>query len=765
MAHTLDQVLHQEPVSPQLINPQIPRDLETICLRCLQKNPDQRFSSAKDLADELKRFLAGEPIHSRPAGPVEKLWRYCRRKPALSGLAAAVALLFLVVAIGSPIMAWRIRNSERTLAENLYAADMKLVELSVTEGNWGRARALLHAHVPSRGARDLRGFEWAYFNELAKGDQLKIIQAHSNLASAVVFSPDGRTIATAGFDGFIKFWDSDSLRFRSQIFLPGKRFTTLSYRSDGQMLAAATDASGAYVWHVNSRQLVTNFTGRWTFATFARSGPQLALCGGRVWGDGEGPLRVWDSARLEEVRSWPAAGSRVAWAADGNQLFSGPIQGGIARYDLQTGQYTQFDRAEGFVHAIACSPDGKLLAASVAGASNPTHEIWLWEIASRKLLHQLRGHTANVWAIAFSNDGRFLVSASSDQSIRVWELSSGQLYGSLQGHDDEVWSVAIGRDGRNLASVGKGGALLWWALPEPRNEELNTQVTAIPGPRVFSPDGQTMAVGIGQDRVALVDLPTEHVTRIIENAACAIGYEDDGKALITIGPGGLRRASLAGGETSALHSLSPPLPQFDVLRASPDRQFLVAELEPGQLGEWDLRTGRLVDQVPLPSLKRVTFLTFSPDGKQLAVVREGVNEVLLFSSGLRDMRAVKHHAFDVWSAAYSSDGRIIATASVDGKVVLWRSDTTEVIGRLEGHKEGVFGVAFSPDDKTVAALCGNRSVKLWNVPTRREVANLPFKQISAYVDFSPDGQTLVACKPWAPEPRFEFWHSRLDHRK
>ena len=96
--------------------------------------------------------------------------------------------------------------------------------------------------------------------------------------------------------------------------------------------------------------------------------------------------------------------------------------------------------------------------------------------------------------------------------------------------------------------------------------------------------------------------------------------------------------------------------------------------------------------------------------------------------------------------------------------MLWRNDTAEVIGSLEGHKEGVSGVAFSPDNKTLAALCGNRSVKLWNVPTQREVANLSFNQMSAYVEFSPDGETLIAWKPWIPEPRFEFWRTRSPRR-
>jgi WD40 repeat protein/predicted Ser/Thr protein kinase len=764
IAHTLDQVLHREPVPPRLINPGTPQDLETICLKCLQKDPARRFATARELADELDRFLKGEPIHSRPVGSVEKLWRFCKRKPALSSLAAAALVLLLVVAIGSPITAWRIRKSELTLAENLYAADMKLVELALAQGNWGRARSLLQSYVPSPGAKDLRGFEWSYFKELAKGDQLKTVPAHSTLASVIAFTPDGQTIATAGFDGLIKFWEYPAMRLVSEISLPGEKFVSLSFRSDGQLLAATTDTFQAYVWQVNPRQLVAKLTGRWNYAAFARSGPNLALCGGRVWGDGEGPLRIWDSARQQDVRTWPKAGSRVDWTPDGNRLFSGPLKSGIACFDLETGGSAQVHNAEPRVLSIACSPDGKILAASTVGALKPTFEIQLWEIESGKLIAELRGHTANVWKICFSPDGRFLASASSDQSIRIWEVETGRLISILRGHGDEVWSVAFTPDGRNLASVDKQGTMLSWVLPQPHRDDLNSQVTLVVGPRIFSPDSQTMAVGIGKERVGLIDLQTEQLRRVIEGATCAIGFEDNGRVLVTLSSNGLARTVLSGNEAPAPRPLSPPLLNFEFLGVSPDHHFLAAENEPGWLFLWDLALGQVIDKTTLPTGRRVTFLKFSPDGKQLAVGRENADEVLLYAQGLKNVRTLKKHSLAVWSAAFSSDGSLIATASMDDKVLLWRNDTAEVIGSLEGHKEGVTGVAFSPDNRTLAALCGNRSVKLWNVPTQREVANLSFNQVSAYVEFSPDGETLVAWKPWIPEPRFEFWHARSPRR-
>ncbi|MFO1501043.1 MAG: serine/threonine-protein kinase [Verrucomicrobiota bacterium] len=760
LPHTLDQVLHQEPVPPRLINPHTPADLQTICLKCLQKDPDRRFASARDVADDLERFLEGKPIQSRPVGSLGKLWLFCKRKPALTSLAGTALLLLLFVAIGSPITAWRIRQSELALAENLYAADMKLVELAVAEGNWGHARSLLQSHVPRPGAKDLRGFEWGYFKGLAKGDQLKTVPAHSNVASTIAFAPDGQTLATAGFDGYIKFWEYPALHLISEIVLPGERFVSLSFRSDGQLLAGTTESRTVYIWQLHPRQLVTKLSGPWNDATFARSGPYLALSGGRVWGDGEGPLKIWDSDHRQDVRTWEEGGSRVAWAPDGKRLFSGPVNGGIAAFDLATAWTARLHDAEPRVLSIACSPDGALLAASTVGTLNPTHDISLWETATGKRRAELRGHSANVWRICFSPDGRYLASGSSDQSIRLWEVQSGRLFSVLRGHGDEVWSLAFAPDSRSLVSVDKKGAMLSWKLPDARREDVNSQLALIVGPRIFSPDHRTMAAGIGHERVGLIDLQTEQLRQVIENATCAIGFEDHGRTLVTLNASGLRRTGLSANEASAPRPLVPPLLNFDFLAVSDDHRWLAAENEPGRLCRWELETGQLLDSALLGQGERITFLRFSPDGTQLAAIREKADEVLLFSQGLQRVRKLKKHRLAVWAAAFSSDGSTIATASMDDRVLLWRHDSGELIASLEGHKEGVSGVAFSPDNKTLAALCGNRSVKLWNLATRREVANLPFNQMSSYVDFSPDGTTLIACKPWLPDPRFEFWHSR-----
>src|SRR5439155_2126708 len=145
----LHHVLHDEPRTPRSLNDRIPKDLETICLKCLQKEPARRYATAKALADDLGRFLNDEPIQARRVSRTEKAWRWCRRKPALASALVLVVLLVLVVGIGSPIAAYRINQERRNAEAQAYTSDMNLVQQAWEEGNLRRGQAVLRAHVPT----------------------------------------------------------------------------------------------------------------------------------------------------------------------------------------------------------------------------------------------------------------------------------------------------------------------------------------------------------------------------------------------------------------------------------------------------------------------------------------------------------------------------------------------------------------------------------------------------------------------------------------
>ena len=220
LAAILAQVQTAEPVAPRRLNPGTPEDLETICLKCLQKEPARRYVSARALADDLGRFLEGKPILARPVPPLERVWLWCRRRPLQAAMSAGL-VTSVVLGVGGVIWQWRQAEfhaqgelKQRLIAEqnaatrlNLYAADVAVASQAIQDGNLGLARRTLDALAPKGNEIDLRGFEWRYLRHLCRGYQLATLAGHERTVTCVAFSPEGGRLATGGMDGAVWIWN------------------------------------------------------------------------------------------------------------------------------------------------------------------------------------------------------------------------------------------------------------------------------------------------------------------------------------------------------------------------------------------------------------------------------------------------------------------------------------------------------------------------------------------------------------------------------
>jgi serine/threonine-protein kinase len=243
----LKQVLEAEPVPPRSLNPSIPKDLETICLKCLEKEPHRRYATAQALADDLDRFLNHEPVLARPIGPSGKAWRWCRRQPVRASLIGALALVLVLGMVG---ISWQWRRAEREGEMNLrqaYAGDMKIAQIAVEEGNLGGARRLLDRYRPRLSSpstlnpqlsTDLRGWEWRYLWGLCRSDeQCKLTQQSKGFVN-LAFSPDGKLLVLRQDSGNIELWDWEVRRHVGTLTNQGWQLA-MAFSPDGKLIASA----------------------------------------------------------------------------------------------------------------------------------------------------------------------------------------------------------------------------------------------------------------------------------------------------------------------------------------------------------------------------------------------------------------------------------------------------------------------------------------------------------------------------------------------
>jgi len=368
----------------------LPKDLQNICLKCLEKFPKQRYQTAGDLAADLHRFLRGEPTVARPIGIVGKSWRWCRRKPVVAGLAGA---LLVALVVGAASTLWQLEQVNRTAADlrdRVYASDMALAARALSENNLRRAARLLRRHLPQRGEPDLRGYEWRYLWELAEGDEEGSLpeNAHRAEVSSLALMPDGRALVTASNDGTIKLWD---LRSRSLI----KRITTFTSPVDRLGLAVSPDGKLLLARTTDGKLTAFETVGWRAVRTLRqlRDNSNLGfLEGGRFL------VAVAQNDRTSELRMWDT----TSWESK----------------TLAANTYF-----------AACSPDGSLLAIGTMTGDGWWDQVQLLDSRGNLVgsLEPIGSDRTKTCTMRFSPDSRLLVAGWDNGQISAWDTQSRRL--------------------------------------------------------------------------------------------------------------------------------------------------------------------------------------------------------------------------------------------------------------------------------------------------------------------------------------------------
>jgi eukaryotic-like serine/threonine-protein kinase len=746
----LAQTIGAEPVSPRLLNQNVSRDLETICLKCLQKDPSRRYASALELADDLERFLKNLPIHARPISRVERTTRWMRRNPAPT----AVLALVTIIAAASTWASVHLGHLNREIKIGQYISDMNIAMRHLENGDAGHASALLKAHVPSRNSVDLRGFEWRHMWWLCRGNYENWLPAHPQVVGTVQFAD--KIMLTYAWDGagVARVWDVAS---RANLFTFKNISAVGGFTSDEKSFVL-NRPNGAI-------ELIDATTGA-TNRAFAAKGRLLA-CAGDVAAtrDRSDRLIVWslrDGRDLLIISNCPPPTLLYGWGSpakisdDGRKLAliipsANPLHPAreVRLWDLTSGAELESLPVNSDLRCLAFSPDGEWLL-----AGDGRGKLHVWNLTTREPGGVEAHGGVPLLSIAFSPDGKTFATGSSDEKpIRLWDLATlTPKDHELRGQAGDVWSLAFSKDGRQLASGTRDSLVRIWNVASVAKQNFDPIKADEYHNIAFSPDSRLFAGGCKDNTVKIWNVATHELVATVQGASYVVAFSEDSERLLVSGANynafwwDIKKRT-----SEKLPTYGGDLGKVVSVAISPNRRFAALGLQSGQIYLVDMVTGMPVRRAFEGHAGPVQSLAFSPDGQKLASGGADMNVMVWNIQTGERLGACQEHKGAVFGVAISPNGKFLASGCGAETVKLWELNnvTKHSVTSVSVHRAVIRSLAFTPDLRNLATASEDRTVKIWNFATfseknKIEVASFSFEEPLRSIQFSPDGNTLAA---------------------
>jgi WD40 repeat protein/serine/threonine protein kinase len=748
---TRDLVLTQEPLPPRRLQPKLPRDLQTICLKCLEKEPRKRFANALELADELRRFLDGKPIRSRPVGTVERVWRWAKRKPALAGLISLAAMTLVagvIVFIGITLFKSGV-SRERQMRAAFDALDKGIALCEEGEGAQGM---LWLAHSLELAPLEADDLQQAIRRNIAGWSKeihsLNTVLADEGNVIAVAFSADGKNAWTVSSDGIAQLWNATTGKRFGRPISFHQEISAVAFSADRKRILTGSERGTAQLWDASTGQpvgpLLRHPKGIHAVA-FSSDGTMLLTGGEDCY------ARLWDAITGEPFGKPLFHRGPVRTAAigpDSSTVLTGGE--GVHLWDARTGEEIgQGISTDNLIEAASFSPDGRtFLTGNRNGAA-------LWEAASGKQIMSF-SHEGLVNAVAFSTDGKtVLTGGGSDRTARLWDPITGKQVGNRLMHQSTVLAVTFSPNGKKVLTASAGAAQVWDVAHIDSVEFSPSHRGWVYG-FAFSPDGKTLMSGSQDGTAQLWEAATGKNLRTLAHDLRAVpferrwiravGFSSDGKTVLTAGADGIIRLweTATGKQLSRITHRDQVVDQDEILEAafSPDGKMIVTASNLDTAAKlWD--AGTKARRATLPHDKGVTSVVFSPDGA-MVLTGSADNTARLWDAATGACLATFHHDNWVLVVAFSADGRTAITGSKDKSARLWDVATRAQRGAPLWHGSGVCAVALTPDGRLALTGSGDATAQLWNASTGELVWKLQKHQSTVRrVAFSSDGKIVL----------------------
>jgi WD40 repeat protein/tRNA A-37 threonylcarbamoyl transferase component Bud32 len=697
---TLGQVIADEPVPPRQLNARVPRDLETICLKCLRKEPDKRYATAEELAEDLVRWQRGEPVLARPVGMGERAIKWVRRRPAVAGLLAAIVVL-TALALGVTTALYRnaLRAEKQAKADRDTAQeerDKAREEYQRAEEQLDRAERLLYASQIQAAQReweagnprlaweqlescrwDYRGIEHRYLYTLFNRNQTTL-KAHTGSVSSVAISSDGKHIVSGSWDRTIKVHDAASGKVLRTLTGHTGEVHIVAISPDGSRIVSGSDDETVKVWNAQTGKVLLT----------------LKAHTGTVW--------------------------CVAFSPDGKRILSGGQDRTVKIHDAFTGKLLRSLRGHTHVVSdVAISPDGKRIV-----SGSPDKTVKVYDAATGRNLLTLAGHTSHVQCVAVSPDAKRILSGGQDQMVKVHDAITGKEVLSIAGYPGSVWSVTVSPDGRRI--VSSGGSTV-----KVHDAQTGRELLSLEGHRgnvssvAVSPDGRYIVSGSEDQTVKVWDISTSGDFLSRE------GHTDEVNSVAVSGDGAWIVSGSADKTVKVhdartgkvVHTLSGHKAEVLSVAISPDGRRIVSGGEDQTVKVHDANTGK--ELLTLTGhISGVSSVAISADGKRIisgsydrtVMVHDAATGKVLFT--------LRGHTGPVLAVAISADGTRIASASHDDTVKVWDARTGKALLSLEGHTDAVGAVAVNGDGSRIVSGSDDQTVNLWDGRTGKLILSL-----------------------------------------
>lgn len=789
-----------EPVLVSTLNPSVSKDLEAICHKCLEKNPNKRYSNAKSLADDLQNYISKKPVLARPITAWTKTYKWIHRNRI-----TALALFLGIVSIftGIFVTTWQWLQVEQARANE--QQQRIVAESALQQTKEAKAKAEIAQRKAEEETQNARhefgtallerakryendkdyfsakmllaraiGFEGCggpveNYPPLLKKDseewkeavskinfmpnfrpiwQSPISKQHKNAIKSISYSPDGKFIASGGNTTMIHIWNMATGQCQTSFLVCNNAVESVSYSPDGKFITTVSLDKTIRIWDIKTGQCQTTLQGHEDVATsvsYSTDGKFIAS------GSTDKTIRIWNTATGKShftLQGHQGSITSVSYSPDNKFIASGSMDKTIRIWNAATGQCEIIFKGHAeSIHSVSYSPDGKFIA---SGSQDQT--IRVWDIKTAELQGTLQGHQEAVTSLNYSPDGRFIVSGSQDQTIRIWDTTTGKCQITLQGHEDAVATVTYAPDGKSIASGSRDGSIRIWDVTANQCQAILHGHQEAVASIIYSPDGKFIASGSQDQTIRIWDATTSQCQATLQGHTSYImniAYSPDGKFLASGScdktiqiwnvATGQCHATLQGHEDN-VHSIS----------YSPDGRFIASGSSDSTIRIWEMSTGQC-QIIPQGGQNGVSSVTYSPDGKFIASANGNMatsqdNVIRIWDVSTKQCKAIlQGHKAVIHSVKYSPDGKSIASGSTDNTIRIWDVATGVCQVTLQGHEEGVHSISYHPSGTFLASASWDKTIRIWDTKTGECQAILQgHKETVGDVTYSPDGRLIAS---------------------